>query len=428
MVDRIPQQFPGGEPDGASDNTAAIQAAIDAWQPGDRVVLSGGTFRTSDVLLIPQDGLVLTGDAKVRALAGFAAATMMEVTGTGVALDTDGLILDQADAISAGDTIRALGAVGLKVLNVVSRGTQRSFLLLGDDTTDLTLAGCDHRGRGFGVLALDPVGLRRLAFRDSMFEHVGDGMPGDGLELNCPTFGASEVSVAGCIARGYIGEASNQGIGFGFAGVTDGRLVGCRAEQCAGDGFHLEHGSSRWLCADLLAIDVGVSDPTGGNGSGLIAYDSDDITVVLSTAVNCGYHGIALSGQGESSGAQLRLNGLIERCSVDTTRRDGIHVTAQKDFRIERNRVRDPSIGNPNAFAGINVGRQGGTSLENIDGSGSGNLVVLSGASTPLAEIRVRADSLDVTIDGVSGSESRLTEDGTRRTTESGAFRALEIA
>ena len=118
-------------------------------------------------------------------------------------------------------------------------------------------------------------------------------------------------------------------MGFGFAGVTDGRLIGCRAQQCQGDAFHLENGSDRWLCADLIARDIGVPDPVGGNGSGLIAYDSDDITVVLMLAKNCGYHGIALSGQASLT---QRLNGVIERCTVDTTRRDGIHHDRAEGF------------------------------------------------------------------------------------------------
>jgi polygalacturonase len=46
VVDRRPQDFPNGTPDGVTDNTLAIQAAIDAWLPGDQVVFSGGTFRT----------------------------------------------------------------------------------------------------------------------------------------------------------------------------------------------------------------------------------------------------------------------------------------------------------------------------------------------------------------------------------------------
>jgi hypothetical protein len=425
VVDRRPQDFPDGEPDGITDNTAAIQAAIDAWQPGDQVVISGGTFRASAVLVIAQDELLLKGDGEIRALPTFADnSALVEVNSIGVTFDTDGLELDQADVMVGGNSIRAVGAVGLQILSVVSRGTQRAFLCIEEDTTDLLLAGCDHQGKGYGVFAPDPSGLTRLTFRDSRFEHIGNGSPGDAVQLNCATFGASLIDVIGCTAIGYIGEASSAGMGFGFAGATDGRLIGCRAEQCEGDGFHFENGSHRWLCADLIARDVGVPSPVGGNGSGLIAYDSDDVTVVLMLAKNCGYHGIALSGQGS---AAQRLNGVIERCTVDTTARDGIHMTAQKDFRIDRNRVRDPSSGNPGQYAGIHVARQGGTTLENMDGTGVGNAVVLSGATTPLGQIVVRPQSVNVTIDGVGGAEIRVTEEGATRVTEAGELRALEI-
>jgi Right handed beta helix region len=415
MVDRRPQDFPNGTPNGVTDNTAAIQAAINAWQPGDQLIISGGTFRTSSKLVVSQNGLLLKGDGKFRALSAFPAnSALIEVTGIGVVIDADGLELDQADVMDGGNSIRAIGAVGLQVLSVVSRGTQRAFVCIEAGTTDLLLADCDHLGKGYGVLAPDPPGLARLTLRDSRFEHSGSGSTGDGVQLNCPTFGASFVDVIGCTAIGYIGEASSMGMGFGFAGVTDGRLIGCRAEECEGDGFHLENGSNRWLCAELIARDVGIPAPVGGNGSGLIAYDSDDITVVLMLAKNCGYHGIALSGQGSLT---QRLNGLIERCTVDTTARDGIHMTAQKNFRIDRNHVRDPSNGNPGQFAGIHIARQGGTTLENMDGTGEGNLVVLSGATTPLGAIVIRAQSVNVTIDGVGRgdpwSDGTLWTDGT---------------
>jgi hypothetical protein len=389
------------------------------------VIISGGTFRTSAPLVIAHDDLMLKGDGKIRALSGFPNdSALFEVIATGVAFDTDGLELDQADVMVGGNSICAIAALGLQVLSVVSRGTQRAFLCLDNHTTDLLLAGCDHLGKGYGVLAPDSFGLTRLTFRDSRFEHVGTGSGGDALQLNCANSGASFVDVIGCTAIGYIGEADSMGMGFGFAGVTDGRLIGCRVEQCESDAFHLENGSDRWLCADLIARDIGVPAPVGGNGSGLIAYDSSDITVVLMSAKNCGYHGIALSGQASLT---QRLNGVIERCTVDTTGRDGIHLTAHRDFRVDRNRVRDPSNGNPGLYAGIHVARQGGTTLENMDGTGVGNMIVLSGATTPLGEIVVRPESVNVVIDGMGGAEIRVTEQGEPRVTEASELRALEI-
>jgi hypothetical protein len=404
MVDRTPQQFPDGEPDGLTDNTGAVQAALDAWQPGDQVVLSGGTFRVSGGLAITTPGLVLRGDGEVRAKSGFQGGVMLSVAAAGVVIDGDGLELDQADVIVSGSSIVASAAQGLEVKNLASRDTQQAFVRIDSNTTDLLVAGCDHLGKGYGIVSFNAAGLQRITIRSCSFAHPGFGTAGDGVQIQCPSFGASEVEIVDCVATGYIGEATDQGMGFGFARVTDGRLIGCRAESCEGDGFHLEHLSHRWLCADLRAIDIGIPS-SNGNGSGLIAYDSDDITVVLMLAKNCSFHGIALSGQGKDGiiPSQLRERGRIERCKVDTTGRDGIHMTAQRMFRIDRNLVRDPSQGNPDQYAGIHLGRQGGTLLENTDGEGTGNTVVLSGATVPLGEIVVRPQSVNCVIDGIAG-------------------------
>ena len=402
MVDRTPQQFPNGEPDGLTDNTAAIQAAIDAWQPGDQVVLSGGTFRTLGGLNVAADNLVIRGDGEIRARSGFAGSVMLHVSGEGVRIDGDGLELDQAEVIVSGSSIVAAHAVGLEIRNLVSRNTQRAFVQIDTETTDLLVQDCDHQGKAYGVVSFDAPGLARITLRGNRFVHPGSGTAGDAVQLNCPTYGASDVTVIDCTAEGYIGEASDQGMGFGFARVTDGRLIGCVVKNCAGDGFHLEHLSHRWLCRDLRVQNVGVVAPVGGNGSGFIAYDSDDVTVILSAFRDCGFHGIALSGQGQVLvPAAPRTGGLVERCVVENTRRDGIHMTAQRNFRIDRNLVRDPSLGNPNLYAGIHIGQQGGTLLENSEGTGLNNTVVLSGTTVPLAPIVVRPTSVDVVIDGI---------------------------
>ena len=56
------------------------------------MVISGGTFRTSDKLVINQNGLLLKGDGEIRARSVFPAnSALFEVTGTGVVFDTDGL-------------------------------------------------------------------------------------------------------------------------------------------------------------------------------------------------------------------------------------------------------------------------------------------------------------------------------------------------
>jgi hypothetical protein len=164
MVDRTPQQF-GGVPDGVTDSTAAIQAALDAAAASnDDVVIAGGIFRVSDRLHCPHDALRIKGDGGIRAMPGTwsSQAAMLEITGTGVVVDGDGLLLDQANLVPGGASLRADGAVGMMVSGVISRNSQDAFLLLGDGCTDVLLHNIDHRGSGFGILAADPHGLARL--------------------------------------------------------------------------------------------------------------------------------------------------------------------------------------------------------------------------------------------------------------------------
>jgi len=294
-----------------------------------------------------------------------------------------------------GESIRGVGAKGLRIRNVTSRNTQRAFVVLGDRCTDVEIAGCDHFGRGWGVLAPDSRGVARIVVRGCRFEHPGDGSVGDAVELNCPSHGARQVWLADLRAQGYVGEARNAGMGFGFARVRDTMLLRCRAEDCEGDGFHWENGSDDALVLQCAARRIGRPDPVGGNGSGFIAYDSDRWIGHDLEARECWYHGIALSGQGSRT---QNSGGRMLDCLVLGAGRDGLHLTAQRDFEVSRCLVRDPSKSVPSRYAGIRVGRQGRTSLENLWGRGSGNRVELTGATRPLDAVAIRPESLGVEI------------------------------
>jgi hypothetical protein len=391
-----PQAF-GGRPDGKSDSTRAIQQAIDAAGPwGGQVRIEGGTFCITDRLAGAWPGVSLAGDGVIKAAESFdhtPRTPMLQVTAPGVRIE--GLTLDQDHRMVGGESIRGVGAVGLRVRNVTSRNTQRAFVVLGDRCTDVEIAGCDHFGRGWGVLAPDSRGVARVVVRECRFEHPGDGSVGDAVELNCPSHGARQVWLIDLRARGYVGEAKNAGMGFGFARVRQTLLLRCRAEECEGDGFHWENGSHDALVLQCVARRIGRPDPVGGNGSGFIAYDSDRWVGQDLEARECRYHGIALSGQGSR---HQKSGGRILDCVVLGAGRDGLHLTAQRDFEISRCLVRDPSGSAPSRYAGIRIGRQGRTSLENLRGRGSGNRVEITGATRPLNAVAIRPQSVGVEI------------------------------
>jgi Pectate lyase superfamily protein len=429
MVDRTPQEF-GGIPDGVTDSTAAIQAAIDAAGPsGDDVVIAGGVFRISGQLNCPHDALRIKGDGGIQAMAGSwsSQAAILEVTGTGVTVDGDGLLLDQANLIPSGQSVRGAGAVGLTIAGVTSRNSQGAFLLLGDGCTDVLVHGIDHRGSGYGVLAADPQGLARIRIRDSDFEHSGLGPTGDGVQLSCATHGGDEVEITGVTVRGYIGEAVGHGTGYGFVRVTNAHVFGCVAEICESDGFRWQQQSHDAVTFNCRALSCGRPDHVGDGGSGFIAYDSSRWHGESLLALGCWYHGIALSGQNSVSHP---VDNVIVRCSALDIGRDCFHLTAQAGAAITRCHARDASRNSPGSYAAYHLAKQGGATLENVGCVGNNNTVISTGATTPLGDTVVRAESVNCDVNGVNGGATvaRVTEDGTIRVTESGEERLLEAA
>jgi hypothetical protein len=392
-----PQEF-GAVPDGGHDSTAAIRRAIDAVGPaGGRVLIEGGTFCITDQIEVRWPHLAIVGDGVLRAGGDGLWAprkAMLEVTAPAVRIER--ITLDQRDRIPSGDSIRAAGAAGLGVHGVTSRNTQRAFVLLGDRCTDVEIRDCHHFGRGWGVLAADGRGLARIVIRNCVFEHPGRGSVGDGVEFNCPSHGADSVWLIDLQARGYVGEANNAGMGFGFCRVRNTVLLRCRAEDCEGDGFHWERGSDDALVVGCSARRIGRPDPTGGNGSGFIAYDSNRWQGQDLEARDCWRHGIALSGPVSRT---QRQGGRIRDCIVVGSGRDGLHLAAQRDFEVDRCRVRDPSRSAPWRYAGIRVVRQQRTLLANLSGRGAGNRIELTGATRPLGGLVIDAASRDVSIE-----------------------------
>ena len=428
MVDRTPQEF-GGVPDGVTDSTAAIQAAIDAAGPSGDVVIAGGVFRISEQLSCPHDALRIKGDGGIQAMAGTwpSLAAMLEITGTGVIVEGDGLLLDQANLMPSGNSVRGAGAVGLMVAGVVSRNSQGAFLSLGDGCTDMLVDGIDHRGSGYGIIAADPQGLARLTIRDSDFEHPGIGPTGDGIRLDCTTHGGDDVIIVGVSARGYVGEAVGRGTGYGFVKVTNTQLFGCIAEACESDGFRWQQQSDDALAFNCRALGCGRPDHVGDGGSGFIVYDSSRWHGESLLALGCWYHGVALSGQGSTAHP---ADNLILRCSALDIGRDCFHFTAQASATITLCHARDASRNSPGSYAAYHLAKQGGATLENLDCTGDDNTVISTGVTTPLGDTVVRVESVNCLVNGVSGGATvaRVTEDGTIRVTEAGEERLLETA
>jgi hypothetical protein len=204
-------------------------------------------------------------------------------------------------------------------------------------------------------------------------------------------------------------------------------VFGCIAEICESDGFRWQQQSHDAVAFNCRALNCGRPDHVGDGGSGFIVYDSSRWHGESLLALGCWYHGIALSGQNSVSHP---VDNVIDRCSALDIGRDCFHLTAQAGATITRCHARDPSGNGAGIYAAYHLARQGGATLENLDCVGHNNTVISTGATTPLGDTVVRAQSINCEVNGVSvgATLTRVTEDGTIRLTESGEERLLEAA
>jgi hypothetical protein len=289
------------------------------------------------------------------------------------------------------------------------------------------LTGIDHQGGGHGLFVPDPVGLARITVRDSLFEHAGTGPAGDGISFNCATHGGEDVHLVGVVTRGYIGESVGHGTGYGFARVTNAQVLGCIAENCESDGFRWQQQSNDGVAFDCRALGCGRPDHASDGGSGFIVYDSSRWHGESLLALDCWYHGIALSGQNSASHP---ADSTVFRCSALDVGRDCFHFTAQASATINSCHARDASRNDAGVYAAYHLARQGGATLENLNCTGANNTVTSTGATNSLGDTVVRPASVSCVINGVSGGAAvaRVTEAGVIRVTESGEERLLEAA
>lgn len=156
---------------------------------------------------------------------------------------------------------------------------------------DLTVDECRFVGAGYGILASDPDGGGDWAIRNSVFRGA---MGGDGIELNCPTYGnVSGVIIAGNRVSGYRTAYQNGGFGVGVARCSNVSITGNIARDCSRNGFHVEDASR-------------------------------NVTVQANVAVDCGQAGIEVQGM-RWAGHERFVDGItitgntIDRCATDQT-------------------------------------------------------------------------------------------------------------
>lgn len=217
----------GARGDGTTDDTAAIQAAIDAacTAGGGTVLLPVGTYKTTDRLDVYASGVHLRGDGR--------GAVIRPTYGT-VGAAQIGILLC-SDASSINPTEISNLSVSNITIEYASCGPNDAAGLQVNGCRDFVVEVVTVKGDGVGMGGAKTDGFA-LAYnsRDGVLKDcVADGLSKPGFYLAQ----ATNIKLANCTSRDNYGTVVTSVPGFSLGNARNVEYVGCTAEGNQGDGW-----------------------------------------------------------------------------------------------------------------------------------------------------------------------------------------------
>lgn len=355
----------GAVGDGVTDDTAALQAWLDA--PGPVRRLHDGIYRITGTLTSTEPGRRIICDGATILAGDGAASPMLTVTGAGSDIRAD---LDGGEVTNRGLDVTAPGVR-------ITDGTYQRF---GSDTSFATAIRVETLG-----------GVTIRGNRITTITSTGDS-----------TIGNTNGAARAITLTGGGGDATDPSY------ITDNIIDGVRGEE--GDAIHLAFGADPstqgkvWVRDNIIsnvsrraikiqASDVDVrgntyrhTDPAPANASALIDVQySDDVTVEDNDLDATYFMGIQVTGRTTDLCERIRVNRNRITGSATGT---GIPITYTRDLTVVGNQVKD-------GLAGITIGASHRVTV-------SENTMTGGGAAGSFA-ISVSASCTEVTARGNTG-------------------------
>ncbi|MER5903014.1 glycosyl hydrolase family 28-related protein [Streptomyces mirabilis] len=305
----------GAAGDGLHDDTAALQGAINACQPGGTVYLPRGVYKTTATLDL-KNGVTLRGSH----------AHLM--VGPGMTGDEYPSYIQPAGEFTGTSVIQIIGDADGSHPNISGEQRLIDLMLDGSKLGGSSVDGLFARGNVQNVV-MDNVCIRQMPNNGIVTASRGDGTFPYSWRLhhvmvdNCHANGIlftgntditlDDVQVIGCWAQGFV-----------LTNCTNAQLIACRAEWMGSHGFHITGAWGDWQGSGGMQMTGCSTDRNGQHG---ILVDATGNTPILISGLMTrrdgrnggagggGYAGLAVIG----ATAPVTLDGIQCYPGVDDT-------------------------------------------------------------------------------------------------------------
>lgn len=369
----------GAVGDGITNDTAAIQAAINASY-NKTLLIPYGTYLVTGDTLAAAGSIRMMGDAgavlKLKTSANSDYLLSLNSAADDFVFDNITFDVNQptSDAwtntlvqISAASRVRFIGCKFINSASSAFGGTANNgygiYLLGAYD--NICVEDCYFERHKYGVITEPSSTGKDITVRNSSFFE----MAGDGVEINVPTGSCDNVLVDGCTFRSLGSNSTARGFGVGASGavgstITDLMVTNSSFYACDNQAIHVEDGCKRVVLSHNYIQGCGAAAATSF-GSGIYVAASVASNRAISDVIIDGnvIVGAAGSDYGIFVAGAYVLNGLavINNSVSATGNGPGIVInSANAQATVNNNKVKN-STG-----VGIRYNALSGTLLSNF--------------------------------------------------------------
>jgi parallel beta-helix repeat protein len=311
----------GATGDGTTDDTAAIQAALNAAPEYCTVFFPYGNYIISNELVIPTSNLLITGRAKITAKAGAQFEFMLKATSlNGITVENLRFDANKDNRIS-GATTRFMGVIysGCTECQFINLRVENCRGYNGISGVGIAAAGQSIRCRidGCTIINCGDAGNSPATDADAIFTSGEQNV-------------ISNCIAANCTDTGFVIESSNQSVITGCTSRLCGAGAGITSANASDKGGNVIDGLTvfNWY-GSVGAVQIGVP----GNYAGNLINNTVSNVIVIAETPTYGTPGPAInisgvSGFGEVQGltmSNIRIRGAATQ-GIIVQRGQGVHI------------------------------------------------------------------------------------------------------